>query len=162
MRRTRTGASEPRSTSPAPASPSARPRTCRPSRIEPLVPAVSPALAALVRHCLEKNPRERFRSAHDLAFHLLTVPEMLQTSGSGVPVPTPLKEGKARSFRTWMIVAPIVLAAAAGGFALRALRRPAPPAEWRAYKQLTFGDGVETDPAIAPDGKSFAYAVDRR
>ncbi|HEY6137702.1 MAG TPA: protein kinase [Thermoanaerobaculia bacterium] len=130
-----------------------------PQPIETLVPAVSPALAALVRHCLEKNPRERFRSAHDLAFHLLTVPEMLQTSGSGVPVPTPLKEGKARSFRTWMIVAPIVLAAAAGGFALRALRRPAPPAEWRAYKQLTFGDGVETDPAIAPDGKSFAYAL---
>jgi len=130
-----------------------------PQPIETLVPAISPALAALVRHCLEKNPRERFRSAHDLAFHLLTVPEMLQTSGSGMPVPTLLREGKARSFRTWMIVAPIVLAAAVGGFALRALRRPAPPAEWRAYKQLTFADGLEIDPAIAPDGKSFAYAA---
>ena len=130
-----------------------------PQPLEQLVPAVSPALAALVHHCLEKNPRERFRSAHDLAFQLRTLPEMLQTSGSGVPAPP--KNENARSSRTWMIVAPIVLAAAAGGFAFRALRRPAPPAEWRTYKQLTFADGLETDPAIAPDGKSFAYAAAR-
>src|ERR1019366_4427277 len=32
--------------------------------------SVSPALDRVVRHCLEKNPAERFQSAHDLAFNL--------------------------------------------------------------------------------------------
>ena len=123
-----------------------------PPPLQELVPTASPALAALVHHCLEKDPRERFRSAHDLAFQLRTLPEMLQTNGSGIGAPL-----KSRPSRIWMLVAPILLAVAAGGFAVRALRRE-PPAEWRAYKQLTFAEGLETEPAIAPDGKSFAYA----
>ena len=41
----------------------------------------------------------------------------------------------------------------------KALRRPEPPGVERVYKQLTFAEGLETDPAIAPDGKSFAYAL---
>ncbi|HZI66739.1 MAG TPA: serine/threonine-protein kinase, partial [Thermoanaerobaculia bacterium] len=32
--------------------------------------AVHPGLDRIVRHCLEKNPEERFHSAHDLAFDL--------------------------------------------------------------------------------------------
>src|SRR5215510_826534 len=42
---------------------------------------ISPALERVVRHCLEKNPAERFHSARDLAFALeaLTAP----TSASG-------------------------------------------------------------------------------
>src|SRR5713226_2145653 len=31
---------------------------------------IAPALERLVRHCLEKNPEERFHSAHDLAYDL--------------------------------------------------------------------------------------------
>src|SRR5207244_2587211 len=34
---------------------------------------VSPALERIVRHCLEKNPGERFQSARDLAFDLQTI-----------------------------------------------------------------------------------------
>ena len=32
--------------------------------------AISPGLERIVRHCLEKNPEQRFHSAHDLAFDL--------------------------------------------------------------------------------------------
>jgi hypothetical protein len=32
--------------------------------------AITPALAAVVRHCLEKNPEEGFQSARDLSFAL--------------------------------------------------------------------------------------------
>ena len=32
------------------------------------------ALDRIVRHCLEKNPEERFQSARDLAFHLESSP----------------------------------------------------------------------------------------
>src|SRR5215471_16838238 len=34
---------------------------------------VSPGLERVVRHCLEKNPEQRFHSAHDLAFDLGTL-----------------------------------------------------------------------------------------
>ena len=33
-------------------------------------PELSPALDRIVRHCLEKNPDERFQSARDVAFAL--------------------------------------------------------------------------------------------
>ncbi|HWC73556.1 MAG TPA: serine/threonine-protein kinase, partial [Gemmatimonadales bacterium] len=35
-----------------------------------LVQKFPPTLDAIVRHCMEKNPRDRFQSAHDLAFQL--------------------------------------------------------------------------------------------
>ena len=43
--------------------------------------SVSPGLERIVRHCLEKNPEQRFQSAHDLAFDLealsgLSVPRL--------------------------------------------------------------------------------------
>jgi serine/threonine protein kinase len=33
-------------------------------------PKISPSLERIVRHCLEKNPEQRFQSAFDLAFDL--------------------------------------------------------------------------------------------
>ena len=42
-----------------------------------------PALERIVRHCLERNPAERFQSARDVAFALETL------SGSAVAAPTP-------------------------------------------------------------------------
>jgi serine/threonine protein kinase len=35
--------------------------------------SVPPAVERIVRHCLEKNPVERFHSAHDVAFDLETL-----------------------------------------------------------------------------------------
>ena len=32
--------------------------------------SISPGLERIVRHCIEKNPEQRFHSAHDLAFDL--------------------------------------------------------------------------------------------
>ena len=43
---------------------------------------VQPGLERVVRHCLEKNPEERFHSAHDLAFDLEAL------SGASTPRPT--------------------------------------------------------------------------
>src|SRR5262249_49988295 len=41
-----------------------------PPELSSISAAVSPALDGIVRHCLEKNPSERFQSARDLAFDL--------------------------------------------------------------------------------------------
>src|SRR5262249_42910668 len=54
-----------------------------PESLEALVPTVSPACAATVAHCLEKKPSDRFRSAHDLAFQLRTLPEATKGTTAG-------------------------------------------------------------------------------
>src|SRR2546425_3006419 len=41
---------------------------------------VPPALGRIVRHCLEKNPEERFHSAHDVAFDLETLTSISSTT----------------------------------------------------------------------------------
>src|ERR1700732_2641610 len=55
-----------------------------------------PALGRVVHRCLEKDPAERFQSAHDLAFNL----ELLsrEESGSGAAVALPARKG-----RRWLI-----------------------------------------------------------
>src|SRR5256886_11055558 len=42
---------------------------------------VSPTLERVVRHCLEKNPAERFHSARDLAFAIESLSEARTSSG---------------------------------------------------------------------------------
>src|SRR5262252_271055 len=51
--------------------------------------SVQPGLERIVRHCLEKNPEERFHSAHDLAFDLetlsgLSAPQAASAAGKAV------------------------------------------------------------------------------
>ena len=116
-------------------------------------PEISPALEAAIRHCLEKSPRERFQSARDLAFHLESLPEMQRGTSTGRNVQALRKPWR----RAAVIVLPLLLAVAAGGYAVRGLRSDASLAGGRAYKQLTSADGLETLPTLAPDGKSFAY-----
>jgi Protein kinase domain len=64
---------------------------------------VPPALERIVRHCLEKNPEERFHSAHDVAFDLETL-----TSLSSTATPT---RAAAKSTRRRIAVAVLAVAA---------------------------------------------------
>src|SRR5215831_14392634 len=78
--------------------------------------AISPGLERIVRHCLEKNPEQRFHSAHDLAFD---IEALSGTSGQAAPAAAPRRKR-----------VPQALLTAAGilvGFGLAALvlRRPA-------------------------------------
>src|SRR2546428_5538759 len=49
---------------------------------------VSPALERVVRHCLEKNPAERFHSARDLAFAIENLSGSATISGQTATMPT--------------------------------------------------------------------------
>ncbi len=117
---------------------------------------VHPGLDRIVRHCLEKNPEERFESARDLAFDLETL--------SGVSTPgaatggLPLPPGGRR--RLWPSVAGAVLATAlvVGGSAYLAGRkagdRPPP-----SFRQLTFRRGEILSAHFAPDGTTVMYSA---
>src|SRR5215471_9800226 len=45
---------------------------------------ISPALECLIRHCLEKNPAERFHSTGDLAFAIESISGISSPSGAGI------------------------------------------------------------------------------
>jgi hypothetical protein len=111
---------------------------------------VAPGLARIVRHCLEKNPEERFYSARDVAFDLDSVSE---TSSSQLGL-IPLAPRRAVLVRAAAVAA--VLAAFAAGYALRA-RRPPPPLP--TFRQLTFRRGSVWNARFGADGSSVVYSA---
>jgi Tol biopolymer transport system component len=114
--------------------------------------SVPPGLERIVRHCLEKNPEERFHSAHDLAFDLQAL------SGASIPAARSVvaeSAGRTRILRP--AIAAVVLAAIAAGAFLagrRSAERPLP-----SFRRLTFRRGAINGARFAPDGQSFVYSA---
>jgi len=117
---------------------------------------VPPALNRLVRRCLEKNPDERFRSAHDVAFALDALSE-----SSIALAPAPASDTK-RARRTPVITAVIALLLMVIAFA--AGRRSLPGAGSSgsvppSFQRLTFQRGTIRSARFSPDGKSVLYGA---
>ena len=117
--------------------------------------SVQPGLERIVRHCLEKNPEERFHSARDVAFDLEAL--------SGLSTPSGVAEIESQSTAkrpSWLAVAGAVLATAlaCGALALVAIRRVGdrPPPSFR---QLTFRRGQVFSARFAPDGQTILYTA---
>jgi len=129
-----------------------------PAPLASLIPNVPLALAAIVQHCMEKNPRERFQSARDLAFQLRLLPDFQNSVTDSLralsgAAPAPMKRRLA--YRA-AVAAVAVLALAAAGFTIYRNRSAAPLGP-RNFKQLTFAEGLAMLPALSPDGKMFAF-----
>ncbi|HKD16945.1 MAG TPA: protein kinase [Thermoanaerobaculia bacterium] len=109
--------------------------------------SVQPGLERIVRHSLEKNPEERFHSAHDLAFDLEAL------SGLSGSAPANVAAAKAaRLPRTPLATAAAaVLVALAAGYFLGKSKGVSPPP---AFKQLTFRRGAIWSARFGSDGKS--------
>jgi Tol biopolymer transport system component/predicted Ser/Thr protein kinase len=116
--------------------------------------AIAPGLERIVRHCLEKNPEQRFHSAHDLAFD---IEALSGTSGQAAATPA-----KARPFRA----SPLALAMAGlvAGFTLAFLllrggagRSAGTGTGMPTYRRLTNLSGAEEFPTLSPDGQLLAF-----
>ncbi len=120
---------------------------------------IPPALALVLRHCLEKKPEKRFQSARDLAFALETASST--TSSAAVAVSL----GRPRSVPVWrwLGVAALAAAAAAAGYFVRLGRTTAPAPDWSeaTITPLTTDPGYEGEPTFSPDGQTMAYVSDR-
>ena len=114
---------------------------------------VSPGLERIVRHCLEKNPEQRFHSAHDVAFALEAL--------SGLSAPRPLEASKARMrsrlSSKWMV--PALLAAIAIGIAAGRLIWKTPPESRPTFHRLTFRRGPIWGARFAPDASTVIYSA---
>jgi Tol biopolymer transport system component/tRNA A-37 threonylcarbamoyl transferase component Bud32 len=124
--------------------------------------ALPPSLGAIVRHCLEKRPEERFQSARDLAFAL----QSASGWGSGPAVPIARPARRPRPGLLW-IAATIVVAVATGLGVWTAVRgRNLPETATIRATVLLPGVAVASlvgtdDPAIAvsPNSRLLAYVT---
>ncbi len=116
---------------------------------------ISPGLERIVRHCLEKNPEQRFHSAHDLAFDLESL------SGLSAPGTRPSPATPAPSRRGVLGAAALAILAAAVAAAYLAGRKvekgsgPAGPS----FSQLTFRQQPIFNARFTPDGKTIVFSA---
>lgn len=111
--------------------------------------SIPPAYQDVVKHCLEKDPENRFQSAKDLTFALQTV-----TGSSPVKLAPFRKPRRAVSNALpWAIAA--VLAAATILLAITHRTAEAPPT----YRRLTFEAGTVYTARFAADGQSVVYGA---
>src|SRR5271170_2111504 len=122
-----------------------------PEELQEIAPSLSPGLDRVVRHCLEKNPAQRFQSASDIAFDLETISNQ---SGTGSRLRAVTEER--RSYWKQAAAALVVLLALAGTYF--AARNHA-PALTPHFHQLTFQRGSIYGAKFAPDGQSILYSA---
>jgi len=109
---------------------------------------IPPALDRIVRHCLEKNPEERFQSARDVAFNLASLSE---ASGSGVV--RPLKASR-RGVGLKLVAGALLLTLGiAAGMLLRGSRQGSNVA----FHRVTYRIGTVGDAFFTPDGHTIVY-----
>jgi serine/threonine protein kinase len=110
---------------------------------------VPPALERIVRHCLEKNPAERFHSAHDVAFDL----ETLSSISSGT-VSAQIKPGWKRQLPLFGVLGLLVLVGIATYLAGKYSSHAIKPVH---FTRISFERGMVVNARFAPDGNSVFY-----
>ena len=120
-----------------------------------------PALERVVRHCLEKNPAERFQTARDVCFALETLTG--STIAATPPQPAGRRVSAAAERRVWAVISLALL----GAVLWLAATRPEPPEGFTAPHRATVllpenvRLAVNLPPAqrfaISPDGRQVAF-----
>jgi Tol biopolymer transport system component len=132
--------------------------------------AIAPALDRIVRHCLEKDPADRFQTARDVAFALEALSGSSSSSSgavvsAGLPSAPARSSGVSRGERLAWAVVTVLLGAAA---AWLSFTRPVPsgdPAVQRvtlplpAGRIFLYGTPPGRRMAITADGRRLALAV---
>ena len=115
-----------------------------PQELASRIGAMPPALERIVRHSMEKQPKQRFQSARDIAFDLESVSS---TSGTSA---IPASGAKVRA--RWVKPAIAAVAVLAAGLALGMLVRPESPELHPKLHRITFSRLTILSARFTPDG----------
>ena len=126
------------------------------ARVNPAAPA---PLRWIVETCLQKDPDERYASTRDLARDLKQAQERLSDLSQGTAaVAVRRRSGAAALVPALLGLVALLIAADL----LVRLRSPSGKPIAPNLRKLTFGPGLEDEPAWSPDGKFLAYTTDER
>ena len=122
-----------------------------PKPVTELAPATPPALDRIVKHCLAKDPDERWQSACDLLLELKWIAE----SGGRADVAAPLvPAAKTRERLAWLIASAVTAALIVGAIWWRSSK----PLEQTMYFSSAFPYPAR-DVAVAPNGRTVAVVA---
>lgn len=126
--------------------------TGTPQPIASLQPAVSPALDHVIMKCLEKDPDDRWQSAHDVAAELQWI-----ASGAAAPAVTPPPVAAVR--RRWWLAALLVVAAAVATGVLYSRRLQRPPSYSFTIPSATSRYEEARLAVVSPDGQTVVFSA---
>lgn len=125
-----------------------------PQPITSLQPLTPPALDQVIRTCLQKDPDNRWQTAHDVALQIRWIAE----GGSQAGIPRPVASRRRSRERTAWIVAGVATVAAIGLAAAFFLQpEPAPPTAVRFSIQAPSAVVSFGSPRLSPDGQHIAF-----
>ncbi len=117
--------------------------------------SISPGLERIVRHCLEKNPEQRFHSAHDVAFALDALSGTSATSAAAGAISPKIERRSLKSLALAVGLVALPLASYLLGKRGAGAAAGPPPS----YRQLTYRHGTITTARFAPDGQTVAFSA---
>src|SRR5262245_36066492 len=116
--------------------------------------SAAPALERVLRRCLEKDPKERFQSARDVAFALEALSDTTSRNTVVLPIPSRV------ALRRWSTPLLVIGAAILGAVLYRSIAGPGDQQTSAvSYQRLTFRRGTLDAARFAPDGKSIFYSA---
>jgi Tol biopolymer transport system component/tRNA A-37 threonylcarbamoyl transferase component Bud32 len=139
-----------------------------PPEFSEVTPNVPGALERVIRRCLEKQPSDRYHSAHDLGISLEALSGTSSSSGThtgsaahlhGSAAHAALHDAPSRSKMLPLAIAGVVIAASAASFfAGRGTAQPEPLAQ-PDMKRLTYRRGPVHSARMSKDGTTFVYSA---
>ena len=124
-----------------------------PSDLSAIRTDLAPSLGQIVRHCLEKNPAERFQTARDVAFALEAL------SGSSRHGRLAADEEVTRGRKMWVAAAVVgAIALAATGYVTGRASRPTRSAGPVRFEARTFDSQAIYNARFAPDGRTIVFS----
>jgi eukaryotic-like serine/threonine-protein kinase len=118
---------------------------------------IHPGLDRIVRHCLEKNPEERFESARDVAFDLEALSGVSGAATTTAAYALPAAAGKRG--RWWHVPLAAILGALIAGPFIYSAGKKAGFVEPPSFRQITFSRGEVGGSLFAPDGQTVVYSA---